>query len=195
MATIESLNLKIRKLQQQAEVLIAKQATATLNKIHDLMNTHGISLADIERHLKGKPLSKSSAGEKSATKLKVSTRVKAPPQPKYRDPKTGATWTGHGRAPGWIASAKDRTKFLIDGASPAAKPEAGVANTAPAKKVATKRVAAKKAAAKKSAAKGKVVARKAAAPAAKKTAAPKPRARKTAVAPEQTAPEQTPVIA
>jgi DNA-binding protein H-NS len=35
--------------------------------------------------------------------------------PKYRHPKTGATWTGHGRAPAWIADAKDRSKFLIDG--------------------------------------------------------------------------------
>ncbi|TCG03003.1 hypothetical protein BZM27_51660, partial [Paraburkholderia steynii] len=33
---------------------------------------------------------------------------------KYGDPKTGDTWTGHGRAPAWIANAKDRTRFLID---------------------------------------------------------------------------------
>ncbi|HDR9055661.1 TPA: H-NS histone family protein [Burkholderia vietnamiensis] len=32
---------------------------------------------------------------------------------KYLDRKTGATWTGHGRAPAWIASAMDRTKCLI----------------------------------------------------------------------------------
>lgn len=34
---------------------------------------------------------------------------------KYRDPKSGATWSGRGRAPAWIASAKDRTRFLADG--------------------------------------------------------------------------------
>jgi DNA-binding protein H-NS len=32
--------------------------------------------------------------------------------PKYRDPKTGKTWTGRGRAPAWIG--KRREKFLIE---------------------------------------------------------------------------------
>lgn len=33
--------------------------------------------------------------------------------PKYRDPKTGATWTGLGKAPRWITG-RDRTPFLIN---------------------------------------------------------------------------------
>lgn len=33
--------------------------------------------------------------------------------PKYRDAKSGATWTGRGRAPDWIAG-KNRDDFLID---------------------------------------------------------------------------------
>jgi DNA-binding protein H-NS len=32
--------------------------------------------------------------------------------PKYRDPATGQTWTGRGKAPKWI-DGKDRAKFLI----------------------------------------------------------------------------------
>ena len=31
---------------------------------------------------------------------------------KYRDPATGKTWTGRGKAPKWI-DGQDRTKFLI----------------------------------------------------------------------------------
>jgi len=31
---------------------------------------------------------------------------------KYRDPSTGATWTGRGKAPQWIAG-KDREQFVI----------------------------------------------------------------------------------
>ena len=31
---------------------------------------------------------------------------------KYRDPATGNTWTGRGKAPKWI-DCKDRAKFLI----------------------------------------------------------------------------------
>lgn len=32
--------------------------------------------------------------------------------PKYRDPATGATWTGRGKAPVWIRD-KDRAQFAI----------------------------------------------------------------------------------
>ena len=32
--------------------------------------------------------------------------------PKYRDPSSGAIWTGRGKAPKWIQG-KDRTAFLI----------------------------------------------------------------------------------
>ncbi|MBN3789769.1 H-NS histone family protein [Burkholderia sp. Ac-20353] len=32
--------------------------------------------------------------------------------PKYRDPATGATWSGRGRAPTWIVG-RDRAAFLI----------------------------------------------------------------------------------
>jgi DNA-binding protein H-NS len=32
---------------------------------------------------------------------------------KYRDPTSGATWSGRGRAPDWIKSAKSRKRFLI----------------------------------------------------------------------------------
>lgn len=35
------------------------------------------------------------------------------PQAKYRDPATGATWSGRGRAPAWIAG-KNRDEFLVD---------------------------------------------------------------------------------
>jgi len=32
--------------------------------------------------------------------------------PKYRDPVSGSTWTGRGKAPRWIAN-QDRNRFLI----------------------------------------------------------------------------------
>ncbi|PCE30338.1 H-NS histone family protein [Burkholderia ubonensis] len=40
-------------------------------------------------------------------------RQRRRPQAKYRDPETGATWTGRGRAPAWI-SGKDRDAFVIE---------------------------------------------------------------------------------
>ena len=47
---------------------------------------------------------------------------------KFRDPKSGKTWTGRGKPPLWIAGAKDRQAFLIDGgasAAPSAAEERG----------------------------------------------------------------------
>ena len=38
--------------------------------------------------------------------------VKTPVAPKYRDPSTGQTWTGRGKAPKWIEG-KDRALFVI----------------------------------------------------------------------------------
>jgi len=106
MATLEKLQTQIARLQAQADALIKNQSSAVIGKIRDLMEKHGLSVADIDAHAGGKK-----RGRKPGPKPAVSTTTLA----KYRDPKTGATWTGHGRAPAWIASAKDRTKFLTDG--------------------------------------------------------------------------------
>ncbi|WP_321815173.1 MULTISPECIES: H-NS family nucleoid-associated regulatory protein [unclassified Paraburkholderia] len=106
MATLESIQARIAKLQAQAEAIVANKSTVVLNKIRDLMAKHGITVADVEAHAgkrRGRKAQSGAAAGKSAAVAK------------YADPKTGATWTGHGRAPAWIANAKDRSKFLVDG--------------------------------------------------------------------------------
>jgi H-NS histone family len=75
--------------------------------------------------------------------------------PKYADPKTGKTWSGFGRAPGWIAKAKNREAFLVD-KSGVESPEAALKAPVAKKKSAPKKVA--KPAAKKSVAVAKKVA-------------------------------------
>lgn len=49
--------------------------------------------------------------KKAARTTATGTKTVAP---KYRDPATGATWTGRGKPPLWIAG-KDRLNFLIEG--------------------------------------------------------------------------------
>ena len=34
--------------------------------------------------------------------------LKSPVQPKYRDPKTGLTWSGRGRAPRWLKGSREQ---------------------------------------------------------------------------------------
>ncbi|MFP3559554.1 H-NS family nucleoid-associated regulatory protein, partial [Paraburkholderia sp. SIMBA_049] len=93
------------------------------------------------------------AGKTTASKAVGATAVtgqpKGPQPPKYRDPKSGATWSGRGPAPAWLSSAKDRTKFLIDGASTAADAKPAVTKAVAKKAPAAKNTAARKASAKK----------------------------------------------
>jgi len=122
MATLEDIKVKIAKLQEQAEAIAKKQSLTVVTKIRDLMDKHGLSLADLESHFAG--------SKRRGHPAKSTTSVKSAGAAKYLDPKTGATWTGHGRAPAWIANAKDRSKFLIaGGADSPAKAGKGAAKT------------------------------------------------------------------
>ncbi|CAB3794564.1 H-NS family nucleoid-associated regulatory protein [Paraburkholderia fynbosensis] len=112
--TLETMQAKIKKLQAQADALIAKQSSGVIEKIRELMAKHGLTTADIDAHVGSK---------RGATKAVAKTMSKdSVAVVKYRDLKSGATWTGHGRAPSWIAAAKNRDKFLIDGSTATAKP-------------------------------------------------------------------------
>ena len=117
MATLEQIQARLKRLQAQAEAIVAKQSSVVLEKIRGLMEKHGLTTADIDAHVGSRK-----RGPKAAAKTAVGT-VKS--VPKYRDPKSGATWSGHGRAPGWITNVKDRSRFLVDGSTAATKPASG----------------------------------------------------------------------
>ncbi|MFL9865007.1 H-NS family nucleoid-associated regulatory protein [Paraburkholderia fungorum] len=114
MPTLEQIQAKLKKLQAQADVLIARKAQAAVDQIRELMLKHGLTTADIEAKAKARRAAHALNGRAASGKAKAAAGKSIP---KYRDHKSGATWTGHGRAPAWIAAVKDRTQFLIDGAS------------------------------------------------------------------------------
>lgn len=177
MATLEAIQEKIKNLQTQAEALIAKKAQAALEQIRKLMIEHGLTTEEIEAAAKAKRdakfLKTSITNVKPTAKTKTKT-IAAKPKPKYQDKKSGATWSGYGRAPAWIVDAKDRKKFLI--ADEVAKTEVSTTNILPVLEDATKKPAAKKVAAKKTFAKKAV----ATLPAAKKAASRKAVTKKVA---------------
>ena len=199
MVTLDAITLKMAKLEKQAVAIAEKQTSVGLTKIRDLMHRHGLTVADIEGFVAKR------RGRKPEVTQPKSAAAKAPRAavhhvaPKYADPKSGATWTGRGRAPAWIRDVKDRSKFLIE-AGATAKDDG--AKAAPAKKGAAKRVVAKKAATTTVATKkaGRAAAapakrgrgRKAAAPAKKASAPRKVAARKAPAAVEVAA---TPEVA
>ncbi|WP_338927174.1 H-NS histone family protein (plasmid) [Mycetohabitans endofungorum] len=97
MATYKQLQQQIEALQRKAEEARLAELDAVIVDIRAKVAEYGLSPQDIfsRRH------AASSAPEK---------RASAPA--KYRDPASGATWSGRGRAPAWIHG-KKRERFLI----------------------------------------------------------------------------------
>ncbi|MEA3111179.1 MAG: hypothetical protein QOG58_978, partial [Caballeronia sp.] len=141
MPTLEQIQEKMKKLQAQAETLIAKKAQAALDQIRKIMLTHGLTTVDIELKAKAKRESKAANGSTPNVKVKAAKSLKGGSSPKYQHPMTGATWTGHGRAPGWIADVKDRAKLLVGSGTNAV----GAASVSPMSQVNKAKTAAKKA--------------------------------------------------
>ncbi|WP_029971949.1 H-NS family nucleoid-associated regulatory protein [Paraburkholderia graminis] len=119
MATLESLQAKIQKLQAQAEALAAKKSSAIIEKIKNLMAEHGLTTADIDAHAGGKNRGPKPGAKAAKRAAQATSKTKGKLPPKYINPKTGETWSGHARPPAWIAKVKDRSKFLIAGGAEA----------------------------------------------------------------------------
>lgn len=82
----------------EAQIALARHAELAdaINKVKALISEHGLTQQDVF------------GGSKRGTKPTGTSKV----APKYRNPATGATWTGRGKAPKWIEG-KDRAKFAI----------------------------------------------------------------------------------
>jgi len=88
-----------KQLMTQKEALGAQLAEActtevagVIEQIRALMEEYGLSVDDIVGKLRrGRP---AGSGARKA--------AREPLPPKYRDPKTGKTWSSRGRAPAWL---------------------------------------------------------------------------------------------
>ena len=140
MSKLSALKKQIAALEAQAERIAKAEMSSAITRVKDIMSEFNLTIEHLTQTVTGKRAAKKTKAKKASVA-------------KYVDPKTGKTWSGFGRAPGWIAGAKNRDAFLV-GKSTAADSAA----KAPA---AAKKVAAK-------AAKVVKAAKKAVAPAAKK---------------------------
>lgn len=95
MATYKQLTEQLAKVQAQMAAAREKEMAATIESIKERIAEYGITAEELGFS------SKRSASRKKTGGL----------PPKYRDPKTGATWSGRGRAPAWLGKRRDR--FLI----------------------------------------------------------------------------------
>ena len=94
-ASYKDLTAQIEKLTKQAEAVRGKEVQGVVTQIRAMMAEYGITGADLG--IKG---------------TRSKRKGNSSPAAKYQDPETGATWTGRGRAPAWIAG-KDRSEYLV----------------------------------------------------------------------------------
>ncbi|CAJ0780474.1 H-NS histone family protein [Ralstonia chuxiongensis] len=93
MATYKELLSQRQKLEDQLEAARLKEVDQAIAQAKQLIADYGLTAKDLG----------------FATAARKNKRIV---EPKYLDPKTGATWTGRGRAPAWIAG-KNYERFLI----------------------------------------------------------------------------------
>lgn len=98
-ATYMELKAELAALTEKAEAARAAEFHQILAEIRAKVVEYGITEKDIFGVRRGRQ------GRTSAHPVAV----------KYRDPDTGATWSGRGRAPQWIKGAKNRDRFLVTG--------------------------------------------------------------------------------
>lgn len=107
------LEKEIVRLQKQAAALEQKQRGPVITGIVRTMREYDITPEDISAAFTRKPRGPAKSSAKKAT-----TSTRAPVPPKYRNPETGATWSGRGKPPRWVSEAestgKSRDDFLIN---------------------------------------------------------------------------------
>jgi DNA-binding protein H-NS len=93
----EEIQAKIADLQAQAEVVKREEKQQAIDAARAMIVSYGITAKDL-----GLDKVKAKAGPKTGGKIPA----------KYRDPLSGATWSGRGKTPKWINGA-DRSQYAI----------------------------------------------------------------------------------
>lgn len=97
MSQYSELKAQIAKLQAQAEDARRTEIAEVIAMIREKIVEYGLSAQDLGF---------------AAAARRGRPPKKAPLPERYQDPKTGATWSGRGKPPKWIAG-KNRERYLI----------------------------------------------------------------------------------
>ena len=111
---LEKIRAARIKLEKEEQRLMSRGHDKALAQIVQIAHSAGLSAADITAALGGKAKGKKVAAKAVGTKAPKAKRATAGKKvaPKYRDPATGDTWTGRGKAPNWIEG-KNRSSYAI----------------------------------------------------------------------------------
>jgi DNA-binding protein H-NS len=96
--SLKEMREQMARLQEAIKEAEKHQRVQAIGQITELMYANEITLEDIQNALK--PARKRGKGQ-------------GKPPAKYRDPESGAEWSGQGRAPAWIREVEDREQFAI----------------------------------------------------------------------------------
>jgi len=94
----EELRAKAAEILAQAEQVKAEEKQQAIEAARAMIDCYGITARDL--------------GLDKAPKLKAGPKPGNKVSPKYRDPQSGATWSGRGKTPKWINGA-DRSVYAI----------------------------------------------------------------------------------
>jgi len=94
----EEIQAKIEELKAQAEQVKAEEKAQSIAMAKTMISAYGITARDLGLDKAGQGKSGPKVGNKIAAK--------------YRDPQSGATWSGRGKTPRWINGA-DRSQYAI----------------------------------------------------------------------------------
>jgi len=94
----EEIQSKIEELKAQAEIVKREEKQQAIDMARAMIQSFGITAKDL--------------GLDKAPKLKTGPKSGNKIAAKYRDPATGATWSGRGKTPRWINGA-DRSQYAI----------------------------------------------------------------------------------
>jgi DNA-binding protein H-NS len=113
MSSYKELLAQREKLDGQIQAFMQRERAEGIAKAKKIIDEFGLLASDLfgrkgsGKGKRGRPALKGAASSKKRVGKK---RGKV--APKYKNPATGETWTGRGKAPKWIAG-KDRSKFTI----------------------------------------------------------------------------------
>lgn len=124
MKSYKNLLSEIQRLQSLAAKRRRKEVGAVIADIRQKMADYGITLDELQGPVKRRKAGGGSGakpggpkGKKAAKPKKKGAKRKV--APKYRDPRSGATWSGRGLTPKWLAEREKagakREEFLIKG--------------------------------------------------------------------------------
>lgn len=110
MPTYQELKSKAGEILKQAEKIRKKEVRTVIAEIRTMMSAYDLTVDDLQPKAQRTRAAKAAPGKSRKPK---STARRAVGKPKYRNPETGATWTGRGKPPNWIKDAENRDAFLI----------------------------------------------------------------------------------